>query len=130
MIPVQVQTPTFFFERAIDRLASRFPAEGTERLKANLQAFRAWVAEPAFREQSPDDAVNHVLKAVGPAAQLKAEFLATLASVPRGIELFLEAVTEDLADMVPDAGTPEFVEAANLLQRAQRMWVRFIAFHP
>jgi hypothetical protein len=130
MIPVQVQTPTFFFERAIDRLASKFPAEGMERLKANLRAFRAWVAEPAYREQSPEDAVEHVLKAVGPAVQLRAEFLATLASVPRGFELFLEAVTEDLADMVPEEGTPELVEAANLLQRAQRVWVRFIAFHP
>lgn len=130
MIPVQVQTPTFFFERAIDRLASKFPAEGTERLRANLHAFRAWVAEPAYRERSPEDAVEHVLKAVGPSAQLRAQFMLTLASVPRGFELFLEAVTEGLADTVPRDGAPELAEAAILLQRAQRTWVRFIAFHP
>ena len=130
MIAVQVQTPTFFFERAIDRLARRFPAEAIERLKANLQAFRVWVAEPAFREGSPQDAVQHVLNAVGPAVQLKAGFLATLASVPDGIELFLQAVTEGDGDMVAGDGTPESADAADLLQRAQRLWVRFFYFHP
>lgn len=64
MIQVQVQTPTFFFERAIERLASTFPAEGMERLMAKLRAFRAWVAEPAYREQSGDDAVEHVTQTV------------------------------------------------------------------
>lgn len=130
MHAVQVQTPAFFFERAIDQLAARFPADAMERLRANLKAFRAWVAEPAFRAPGADAAVTHVLEAVGPAVQFKAEFLAVLASVPQGVELFIEAVTEDLVDMVPDKGPQGLAEAADLLQRAQRTWLRFAVFHP
>lgn len=131
MLPVHVQTPTFFFERAADRLASKLSTEEMEQIKANLRAFRTWVAEPAYRAPSPEDAVEHVLEAIGPAAQLKAAFLATLTSVPGGLDLFIEAVTEDLADTVSDEGGGlELTEAADLLQRAQRMWFRFLAFHP
>lgn len=130
MIPVQVQTSTFFFERAMYRLASKFPEEGMERIKANLQAFRAWVAEPAFRAQTPELAVAHILNAVGPAVQLKAELLATLASVPHGLELFLQAMSEDLPDLVPEERPLELLKTANLLQRAQRVWARSIALDP
>ncbi|MFH1468832.1 MAG: hypothetical protein ABIO70_30870 [Pseudomonadota bacterium] len=42
----------------------------------------------------------------------------------------MEAVTEDLVDLVPEGGPPDLVEAADLLQRAQRVWLRFFVFHP
>ena len=127
MLAVHVQTPAFFFERAVDQLSARFPPDAMIRLEANLRAFRAWVADPAFREPIPDAAVDHVLKAVGPAVQLEAEFIAVLASVPRGMELFIEAVTEDLVDVAPEGGPQELAHAAELLQRA---WLRFAVFHP
>lgn len=130
MLAVQLQTPSFFSERAIDRLAASFPAAARDRLKANLQAFRSWVAEPAFRAKSPAAAVEHVLKSVGPAVQLKSEFLAVVAAVPNGFDLLMRVGTDEIAALAPEGGSPTLVEAIAWLQRAQRTWFRFIAFHP
>ena len=130
MAAVQLQTPSFFSERAIDRLAASFPPAARERLKANLRAFRSWVAEPAFRAKSPAEAVKHVLVSVGPSVQFKAEFLAVLAAVPNGIMLFVQAMSEELGSLAPEGAEPALGRALDLLQRAQRIWFRFLAFHP
>lgn len=130
MLSVRVQPPTFFAERAFDQLVGRFPSHAVELLRANLRAFRAWVAEPAFRAAGGDAAVQHVLASVGPSVQLKADFLVALASVPRGFELFFEAVTDELLDVVPEDGPQQLTEATEHLVRAQRVWLRLMLFHP
>lgn len=130
MLSVRVQPPTFFAERAIDQLVGRFPPHAVERLRANLRAFRAWVAEPAFRAAGGDATVQHVLASVGPSVQLKADFLMALASVPRGFELFFEAVTDELLDVVPEDGPQQLADATEHLVRAQRVWLRLMLFHP
>jgi len=63
--------------------------------------------------------------------QFKAEFIAALESVPDGLELFVRAMTEEV-DLAAAAvnGPDELAEAASLLQRAQRVLLRFIGFHP
>ncbi len=130
MLSVRVQPPTFFAERAIDRLVGRLPSEALARLRANLRAFRAWVAEPAYRADGGPAAVQHVLASVGPSVQLKADFLMALASVPRGFELFFEAVTDELLDIVPEDGPEVLTRATEHLVRAQRVWFRLMLFHP
>lgn len=99
-------------------------------MKVNFKAFRAWVAEPAFRASSPEAAVEHVVRSVGPSVQLKAEFLSVVAAVPNGFDLLVRAVTEELVDLVPRGGSPALARAVEHLQRSQRFLFRFAAFHP
>lgn len=130
MLAAQLQTPSLLSERSIDRLAAGFPEAARERLRANFRAFRSWVAEPAFRAKTPAQAVEHVLGCVGPAVQLKAELLAIVAAVPGGFEILVAAVTEELGSLVPEGGPADLASALDHLQRAQRIWFRFVTFHP
>lgn len=130
MLAAQVQTPTFFHERALDLLMDRFPTDAMGKLRANLAAFRAWIAVPAYRARGPKAALDHVLNAAGPAVQLKVEFITVLANVPDGFALLAEVVTEELGDILPAEGDPMLAEAVDHLQAAQRTWLRFVTFHP
>ncbi len=129
MFATQVQTPTLFSERTIDLLVGRFPPETTRRLRANLAAFRSWVAAPAYRAKSPKAAVAHVVAAVGPALQLKMELITALGEVPDGLRLFTSTVLEGPAElpMEPDS---RLGLATEHLYASQRMWLRFMSFHP
>ena len=130
MIAAQVQTPTLVQERALDRLVDRLPEGATERLRANLAAFRAWIAAPAYRARGPKGAILHILHAVGPAVQLKVEFATILAEIPGGYALLAEALADEPADLLPAEQDPLLAKAAAHLQAATRIWLRFVTFHP
>ena len=130
MLAAQVQTPTFFHERALDLLVDRFPKDAVGKLRANLAAFRSWIALPAYRARGPKAALDHVLNSAGPAVQLKVEFITVLANVPDGFALLAEVVTEELSDIFPVEGDPLLAEAVDHVQAAQRTWLRFVTFHP
>lgn len=130
MLASKVQTPTFLYERALDLLVDRFPPAAMERLRANLAAFRAWIAAPAYRKKSAKAAVEYILNSAGPAVQLKVEFITLLGEVPDGFALLAEVVTDELDDVTPQEHDPVLAEAVGHLQAAQRIWLRFVTFHP
>jgi hypothetical protein len=130
MNALELQTPSFLSERAVDHLEGKLPDETIAELRLNLRAFRSWVAEPAFRAPTPEAAVEHVLHAVGPSVQLKATLIAALAKAPGGVMLLARSVIDALTEMVAAGGSPTLVGAAEHLQKAQRVWMRFLAVHP
>jgi hypothetical protein len=130
MNALELQTPSFLSERAVDHLEGQLPDETIAELRLNLRAFRSWVAEPAFRAPTPEAAVEHVQRAVGPSVQLKATLIAALAKAPGGMMLLARSVIDALTEMVSAGGSPTLVGAADHLQKAQRVWVRFLAVHP
>lgn len=130
MIGTQVQNPTFFYERALDLLADRFPQGAMERLRANLAAFRSWIAAPAYRASGPKAAVDHILNSAGPAVQLKVDFIGVLADVPDGFALLATIMTMEPGKILPVEQDPALAEAVADLQAGQRTWLRFVTFHP
>jgi hypothetical protein len=129
MFPARVQLPTFLTERGIRQQAlSALPADVRDRLLQQVEIVRRWVAEPAFQQGSGSAAVDFVVRAVGPMAELRSELVAIVASAEHGLDVLLGMTGEEAGDDAPDEDP--LADVADLVQRAQRRWVRFVSFHP
>lgn len=123
-------TPIFLTEQALDRLVGEIPPQALADLREATSAFQAWVAQPALRMGTAEQAVAHVLGAAGSSVSLRVAFARALASVPDGPVRFLQIIAESLGDLLPPDLPAPAREAADGLQRAQATWARLMALHP
>lgn len=131
MLAIKHQTPTFVLERDIDRLKGKLPPETVERLGTSMQQFRAWVAAPALRKNGLEDAVKHVVQdSAAVAMQFKLDFIGALVETDGAMDVFLEAVTGDLAEAPAASLNEDLALAIDLLVSGLRSWVRFFSVHP
>ncbi len=130
MQAVKLHTPVFLAERDLERLVGRLPMAAVEKIRTHLRLFQSWVAEPALRKASAEEAVRHVLESGGTAAQFKVAFIEALAQVQGGVEALLREGAEHLGDDEQVKELPALAAAVDRLQCAQRSWIRFLSFHP